>query len=61
MLRSSGQYSEKLFAVLEAEAEAYALEAAQANDELQVRRAQGAYNAMVSLSKKLKADANAAP
>lgn len=60
-MQSSGQFSEKLLAALESEAEYYALEAARADDELQVRRAQGAYNAMVSLSKKLKADANAAP
>jgi hypothetical protein len=47
--------------VLRGQAEAYQLEAARANEIRDVRRAQGAHQAIMSLMKKVQAEANTAP
>lgn len=60
-LRSSARCSDLLMDVLQAQAEAYQLEAARANEIRDVRRAQGAHQAITSLMKKIQAEANTAP
>lgn len=60
-LKSSARCSELLMDVLHAQAEKYQQEAASANEIREVRRAQGAHQAITTLMKKLQAEANTAP
>jgi hypothetical protein len=60
-LKSSPRCSDLLMDVLQGQAEAYQLEAARANEIRDVRRAQGAHQAIMSLMKKVQAEANTAP